>query len=100
MLQCIAACSQRTLPWVSGETQTRNTSFLMVIFNLVWSLKQKTDQVHGEDHVQNMQAVPNRPQKATVKPAASSSDTLIESAVTVCPIHIDQACTTQKARRA
>ena len=34
-----------------------------------------------------MQAVPNRPQKVTVDPAASNNDTLVDSVVTVFPVH-------------
>jgi len=34
-----------------------------------------------------MQTALNRPQKETVDPAASISDTLIDSAVAICPIY-------------
>jgi len=36
-----------------------------------------------------MQAIPKRPLKQTVDPAAANSDTLVDSAVTVYPIYID-----------
>jgi len=37
---------------------------------------------------EKMQAAPNRPQKQTVDPATSNSNTLIDSAVTVNLIHV------------
>jgi len=39
---------------------------------------------------QRLQAARNGPQKQTVDPAASNSDTLVNLAVAVYPIHLDQ----------
>jgi len=36
-----------------------------------------------------MQAEPNRPQKANGWSCNSNSDTLVDTAMTACPIHID-----------
>ena len=44
--------------------------------------------MYVEDPVQKVTA-PNYPQKQTVDPAASDSDTLKDSAVTACTIHVD-----------
>jgi len=44
--------------------------------------------VHVEDPADKTQAVPNR-LKQTGDPAAASSDALVDSAVTIHPIHID-----------
>jgi len=43
-----------------------------------------------EDPVEKMLAAPNRPQKQTVDPATSNSETLVDSAVTVYQVNIDQ----------
>ena len=52
----------------------------------------QTDQVHAEDPVEKMLAVPNRPQKANdwFYTTASNSYTRADLAMTVPPIHIDQ----------
>jgi len=42
-----------------------------------------------EDPVQKMLVVPNRPRMQTVDLAASNSDTPVDSATTVYPIHVD-----------
>jgi len=43
-----------------------------------------------EDPVEKMLAAPNRPQKQTVDPATSNSETLVDSAVTVYQVNVDQ----------
>jgi len=45
--------------------------------------------VRIEDPVQKMLVVPNRPRMQTVDLAASNSDTPVDSATTVYPIHVD-----------
>ena len=52
-------------------------------------MQQKICQVDVEGPVQKVQAVPNRPQKAKVGPAASNRNTLVDSAVTAYPLNID-----------
>jgi len=48
--------------------------------------------------VQETQAAPNRPQKQTMVPALFNSDTLVDSTVTVCLIHVDKTMKRSGAR--
>jgi len=56
----------------------------VLLFILAWSNAARTDQVYVEDH----QIVYK---KQTDDPAASNSDTFVDSTVIAIPIHIDQA---------
>jgi len=49
----------------------------------------QTNQMDVGDPVHRMQAVTNHPKKETLHSAASNSDTLIHSIVTIIPIHIN-----------
>jgi len=62
-MQCIAAYLQRALAWVSGETSYLGL-FSADVHSILGCMQQKTDQVYVEDPNGEMQAAPNRPQKA------------------------------------
>jgi len=88
LLQCIAAYLQYTLPWVSGGDITPRSCSCYLSFPFDRT-QLKTDQVHVEGPVHRVEACQFVCKKQTNEPATSSSDTLVDSAVTVHRIHID-----------
>jgi len=59
--------------------------FSVLVFIPAWSRTTENPSMHIEDTVPRMQAAPNRPRNQTIVLAAPSSDTLVDSAVTVYP---------------
>jgi len=80
-------CSEHCLGFV--ERRAQYLGFLVLIFIPAWSHAAENGPNSRWRPIQNMQAVPNRPQKQTVDHAASNSNTFVFSAVTVHPIHVN-----------